>query len=67
MRNIGPIAVLGVGIFLLVGGSSVANAEESAANSVGNLASNTWFAVALLAAGGLWLWATTGHFKRVTG
>lgn len=67
MRSIGPIAILGVGIFLLVGGQSVASAEESAANSVGTLASNTWFAAALIFAGALWLWSTTGHFKRISG
>jgi hypothetical protein len=66
MKLIAPIGLLILGIFLVVGGSSVANAEENVANSVGGLASNTWFAVALIAAGGLWLYMTTGHFKRIT-
>lgn len=66
MRSLGPIAFLGAGIFFLIGGSSVASAEENAAQSIGNLASNTWFAVALIVVGGIWLWSTTGHFKRLS-
>lgn len=62
-----PIALVALGAFLLIGGSAVANSEENVANAIGNLAANKFFAVAILAAGGLWLYSTTGHFKQLAG
>lgn len=61
-----PIAVLAVGVILLFGGSALESAEEGVANSVGSILGNTWFALALLIAGGIWLYSTTGHFKHLT-
>jgi hypothetical protein len=66
VKIFGPILLLGLGIFLIIGGDAVANSEENVANAVGGLASNTFFAIALIAAGGLWLYMTTGHFKRIS-
>jgi hypothetical protein len=61
-----PIGVLAVGLLLLFGGSALENAEEGIANSFGSILGNTWFAVGLLIVGGIWLYSTTGHFKRIT-
>lgn len=66
MKILAPIGILIVGIFLLIGGSSLADSEENVSSAIGNLLSNTFFAVALIAAGGLWLYSSTGHFKRIS-
>lgn len=66
MKLFAPVLILIAGLFLLFGGDAVASSEENIANSVGSLIQNKWFAIALVFAGGLWLWSTTGHFKRIT-
>jgi hypothetical protein len=65
MKIFGPIILVVIGIFLLIGGDAVASSEENVSNAVGSLMSNKFFAVAVLAAGGFWLYSTTGHFKRI--
>jgi len=62
MKNLTPIVFLGVGLILLFAGSSLANVGES----VDRLIASRWTAIALIAVGAIWLYMTTGHFKRIT-
>ncbi len=65
MKLFGPIILVVIGIFLLIGGDAVASSEENVSSAVGSLVANKFFAFAVLAAGGFWLWSETGHFKRI--
>jgi len=61
---LGPIFLVGVGIVALFAGSQVASTEEGIATSIGNLLSNTWVAIGLIAVGALWFASSEGYLRK---
>jgi len=62
MKSLAPWMLIVAGVIFLFAGSSLANIGES----IDNLIASKWTATALIVAGGIWLYVTTGHFRRIT-
>jgi hypothetical protein len=64
MKFVSPIVIVGIGILLLFAGSSAANAEETAANAIGNFLQNKWVAIGIIVVGALLFASQEGLIKK---
>jgi hypothetical protein len=59
-----PLLLVAIGVLILFGGSTAANAEETAANAIGRILQSKWLAIGLIAAGALLFANEQGYLER---